>query len=125
MEAEMLALEAAGAVVAFASSDRSESPYPVRQPVFLDLDEAIAAHGPDVTVVYWTSQTLADLEHLERTGRPFALRVDSPDFDIAAAIAIGNCPGCVGIFSGPELGQGFHAELSAALTAWRLQRQQV
>jgi hypothetical protein len=124
IESEMLALEAAGAVVAFAASDPSKSPYPVRQPVLSGLDEAVAAHGPDVIVIYWTSQTLGDLEHLERAGHPFALRVHSAEFDIAAATAIGNCPGCVGIFPGPELDQRFHAELSAALTAWRLQRQQ-
>jgi hypothetical protein len=109
VEAEMRALEAAGAAIAFA---------PFAQAAF---DEAIAAHDPDVIVLYWTAQTLGDLEAVEGTGRPFALRVHSSASDVAAAAGIKDRPGCVGVFCGPELG---YAELSAALTAWRLRRQQ-
>jgi hypothetical protein len=81
IEEEMLALELQGAAVAFSAFQPSISPYPVRQPVFSSLDEAIAAHNPDVLVLYWTSHALGELSRLEGVGRPFALRVHSFDFE--------------------------------------------
>jgi glycosyltransferase involved in cell wall biosynthesis len=103
IEEEMLALEAQGASIAFSSFDRSVSPYPVRQPVFSGgLDEGIAIHNPDVVVVYWTSHALGELEHLERAGRPFALRVHSFDFDVDDVIRVKNHLFCVGVWAFPH-----------------------
>ena len=106
IEEEMLALESAGAQIAFASFGQSVSPYPVRQPVFSTLEAGVAAHDPDVMVIYWTTHALGELEHLARLGRPFALRVHSFDFDIAEIARVANHPCCVGIWAFP-----FHAKL--------------
>ena len=103
IEEEMLALEAQGASIAFSSFDRSISPYPVRQPVFSGgLDEGIAIHNPDVVIVYWTSHALGEFEHLERAGRPFALRVHSFDFDVENVSRIMKHPFCVGAWAFPH-----------------------
>jgi glycosyltransferase involved in cell wall biosynthesis len=101
IEEEMLALEAAGARVAFASFGQSVSPYPVRQPIFSTLEEAVAAQDPDVIVIYWTTHAIGELQHLARLGRPFALRVHSFDFDIADIAQVANHPCCVGIWAFP------------------------
>jgi glycosyltransferase involved in cell wall biosynthesis len=106
IEEEMLALEAAGASIAFASFGESVSPYPVRQPIFPTLEAAIAAHDPDVMVIYWTTHAIGELEHLARLGRPFALRVHSFDFDIADIARVAKHPCCVGIWAFP-----FHAKM--------------
>jgi glycosyltransferase involved in cell wall biosynthesis len=102
IEEEMLALEAQGACVAFSAFERSISPYSVRQAVFSGLEEAIAVHDPDVIVVYWTTHALGELEHLERVGRPFALRVHSFDFDVDEVIRVKNHPCCVGVWAFPH-----------------------
>lgn len=102
IEEEMLALEAEGASIAFAAFDRSVSPYPVRQPVFPDLDEAIAAHDPDVIVVDRASHAAGELAHLARIGRPFALRVHSFDFDVHEVQRLRDHPSCVGIWAFPH-----------------------
>jgi glycosyltransferase involved in cell wall biosynthesis len=101
IEEEMLALEAAGAQIAFASFGESVSPYPVRQPIFPTLEAGIAAHDPDVMVIYWTTHAMGELEHLARLGRPFALRVHSFDFDLADIAQVANHPCCVGIWAFP------------------------
>ena len=106
IEEEMLALEAAGAQIAFASFGQSVSPYPVRQPIYSTLEAAIAAHDPDVMVIYWTTHAIGELDHLARLGRPFALRVHSFDFDLADIAKVANHPCCVGIWAFP-----FHAKL--------------
>jgi hypothetical protein len=103
IEEEMLALEAQGAMVAFASHEGSVSPYPVRQPVFSGgLDEGVALHDPDVVVVYYTSHALGELDHLQRAGRPFALRVHSFDFDIEQVSRVRDHPFCVGVWAFPH-----------------------
>jgi glycosyltransferase involved in cell wall biosynthesis len=103
IEEEMLALEAQGASVAFSSFARSISPYPVRQPVFSGgLDEGIAAYNPDVVMVYWASHAHGELEHLQRAGRPFGLRVHSFDFDVDQVSRIRDHPLCVGVWAFPH-----------------------
>ena len=102
IEEEMLALEAQGASVAFAAFARSAAPYAIRQPVYSGLDEAVAAHDPDVVVVYWTSHALGELEHLGRIGRPFALRVHSFDFNPDDVIRVRDHPCCVGVWAFPH-----------------------
>jgi hypothetical protein len=101
IEEEMLALEAAGAQIAFASFGQSVSPYPIRQPIFSTLEEAVAAQDPDVLVIYWTTHAIGELHHLARLGRPFALRVHSFDFDLADIAQVANHPCCVGIWAFP------------------------
>jgi glycosyltransferase involved in cell wall biosynthesis len=102
IEEEMLSLEAAGASVGFASFSESVSPYPIRQPVYTGLEAGIAAHDPDIIIVYWTSHALGDLENIERAGRPFALRVHSFDFEIDAVTRVSDHPLCVGIWAYPH-----------------------
>ena len=102
IEEEMLALEAAGAQIAFAAFEQSVSPYEIRQPVYGGLDEGIAAHDPDIVFVYWASHALGEIEHLARAGRPFALRVHSFDFDVDAVRHISNHPACVGVWAFPH-----------------------
>jgi hypothetical protein len=70
--------------------------------VYSGLDEAIAAHDPDVIVVYWTSHARHELERLEHVGRPFALRVHSFDFDVGDVTQVRDHPGCVGIWAFPH-----------------------
>ena len=101
IEEEMLALEAAGASIAFASFGQSVSPYPIRQPIFPTLEAAIAAHDPDIMVIYWTTHAIGELEHLARLGRPFALRVHSFDFDPADIARVASHPCCAGIWAFP------------------------
>jgi hypothetical protein len=111
IEEEMLALEAQGASIAFAAFAPSESPYPISQKIYTGLDEGIAAHDPDVVMVYWTSHAIGELDHLSRTGRPFALRVHSFDFDVGAVMRVSQHPGCVGVWTFPhqaELISGAH-----------------
>jgi glycosyltransferase involved in cell wall biosynthesis/uncharacterized coiled-coil protein SlyX len=105
IEEEMLALEAAGASIAFASFGESVSPYPVRQPIYPTLEAAVAAHDPDVMVIYWTTHAIGELTHLARLGRPFALRVHSFDFDLASIAKVASHPCCIGIWAFP-----FHAK---------------
>ena len=102
IEEEMLALETQGASIAFSAFEPSVSPYPVRQSIFSGLDEGVAAHNPDVIVVYWTSHALGELEHLERVGRPFALRVHSFDFGVDQVSRIRDHPYCVGVWAYPH-----------------------
>jgi glycosyltransferase involved in cell wall biosynthesis len=102
IEEEMLALEAQGVSIGFAAHGVSVSPYPVRQPVYTGLDEAVAAHDPDVVVVYWTSHALGELDHLERLGRPFVLRVHSFDFDPTAIERVRNSRCCAGVWAFPH-----------------------
>ena len=52
---------------------------------------------PDVVVVYWATHAAGELANLERTGRPFALRVHSFDFDPEAIAHIQASPLCVGV----------------------------
>ncbi len=129
LETEMLALEAAGAEISFA--------------LFAALDEAVAEQNPDVIIAYAGSLASTERDHLERIGRPFALRAESYDPGTLSD------PCCIGIWAagaepagaepagaepaGAEPGTGvqsltladFHDEISAALVAWRVQRQDV
>jgi glycosyltransferase involved in cell wall biosynthesis len=102
IEEEMLALEAMGAAIAFAAFQQSVSPYPVRQPVYHGLDEAVAAHDPDVIIVYWASHALGELAHIARTGRPFALRVHSFDFNLDDIARLKNHSSCLGVWAFPH-----------------------
>ena len=102
IEEEMLALEAQGASIAFSSFAPSTSPYTVRQPVYSGLDEGIAVHNPDVIMVYWASHAQGELQHLERAGRPFALRVHSFDFDVEQVGRIRDHRLCVGVWAFPH-----------------------
>jgi len=112
IEEEMLALEATGAQIAFVAAEQSVSPYPVRQKVFLTLDEAVAAHDPDLLVLHWTTHAMGVLDNLTRIGRPFALRVHSFDFSIENIAQIANHPFCMGIWAYPHQAEqltGAHA----------------
>jgi len=102
IEEEMLALEAEGAHIAFASHAPSVSPYPIRQTIYSGLDEGVATENPDVLVVYWTSHALGEFDHLDRVGRPFALRVHSFDFDPERVKRVMNHPKCVGVWAFPH-----------------------
>ena len=74
----------------------------MRQPVFSSLDEAIAAHNPDVLVLYWTAHALGELSRLEGVGRPFALRVHSFDFDVEQVSRVRDHPFCIGVWAYPH-----------------------
>lgn len=102
IEEEMLALEAAGAQIAFSSFFESVSPYPLRHPFFTTLEEAVAAQDPDVIVVYWISHALGEMHHLAQIGRPFALRLHSVEFNVADVLRVKNHPCCVGIWAFPH-----------------------
>ncbi len=102
IEEEMLALEANGADIAFAAYQQSVSPYPVRQPIYSGLDEGIAMHNPDVIIVYWASHALGELDHIALSGRPFALRVHSFDFNLADIERLRAHPSCLGIWAFPH-----------------------
>jgi len=98
---EIMALHAQGASVAFAMRDHSVSHDGVRQTVFASYEEAVAAHVPDIVIVYGASHALQVLEELERAARPFALRTRSLDFDIEYVERIKAHPYCVGVWSYP------------------------
>jgi glycosyltransferase involved in cell wall biosynthesis/uncharacterized small protein (DUF1192 family) len=102
IEEEMLALEAAGAQIAFASFAQSVSPYPLQHRFFSTLEEAVAAQDPDIIVVYWTTHAIGELDHLARIGRPFALRVHSFDFRFEDVMRVKEHPCCVGIWAFPH-----------------------
>lgn len=102
IEEEMLALEAQGASIAFATHGQSVSPYPIRQPLYQDLVQGVIEHDPDVIVVYWASHALGALRQLEQAGRPFVLRVHSFDFDPDLIARIRSSPFCAGVWAFPQ-----------------------
>ena len=112
IEEEMLALEAAGAQIAFVSVEQSVAPYPLRHKLYATLDAAAAAHDPDILVLHWATHAIGVLDDITRIGRPFALRVHSFDFSIENIARVASHPFCVGIWAYPhqvELLTGAHA----------------
>lgn len=99
---EMTALERNGARIAFNSVQVPVAPLPVEQPVTQDLLAAVQGFDPDVLVVYWATHAAGEVAHLERVGRPFAVRVHSFDFDPEAIAALQAHPLCVGVWAYPD-----------------------
>ena len=98
---EMSALAAQGASIAFASAQTSVSPFPLAEPVFADLPQAVLDCNPDLLFLYWADHAVAVLDTVERIGRPFALRPHSFDaMDDVHKVAAH--PLCLGVWAYPE-----------------------
>jgi glycosyltransferase involved in cell wall biosynthesis len=98
---EMRALAANGASIGFTAARKSISPYPIEEPVWSNLKEAIEVHDPDLIFMYWVTHVGHELPLLENLGRPFALRVHSFDFDVEAIRQLQEHPLCAGVWAYP------------------------
>ena len=99
---EMSALEAQGARIGFSAAQHSISPFPIEQPLWHDLDEAVAALDPDLIVLYWATHAAGELASIERTDRPFAVRVHSFDFDPELIDRLRAHPASIGVWAFPH-----------------------
>lgn len=112
---EMQALSDAGMPLAWCTFDPIDSPVPLRQPWYLDLDRAVAEFNPELLFLYWANFAHQELERLEQLGRPFALRTHSFDFDPALIETVRTHPLCIGVWSYPHLADGVGAHALPSL----------
>jgi glycosyltransferase involved in cell wall biosynthesis len=99
---EMHALADNGSTLAWCTERLSTSPVPLTEPLYTDLDEAVAGFRPDVLFLYWTTFAGERLDVLSRVGLPFGVRVHSFDFDLDAIARVRSHPLCVGVWSYPH-----------------------
>ncbi len=98
-ELEALALN--GAELALYRNSPSIAPMPVKRPLYMDLDAAIAEFRPDLLFLHWANFAASMLPIVEATGLPWALRVHSFDYDRGTVAALLEHPNCVGVWAYP------------------------
>lgn len=100
--AEMRALTDNGAALAWCMDHWTPSPVRVDEPMYTDLDTAVAEFDPDLLFLFWATFADDRLDVLSRIGRPFAVRVHSFDFDVDSAERVRAHPLCVGMWAYPH-----------------------
>ena len=118
---ELAALTRHGAQLAYCRVLGSPAPVPVNEPVYTDLDHAVADFEPDVLFLHWATHARDSLHEIERLGLPFGLRVHSFDYDPALIATLRDHPQCIGVWTYPTLDvTGAHALAPLLTSADRL-----
>lgn len=100
---ELHALELLGAELAWCRlTPAVPAPMPVAQPLYLDLEEAVADFRPDVLVLHWATFAHDQRERLARLGVPYGVRVHSFDFDPRLVADLLADPLCAGVWRYPS-----------------------
>jgi glycosyltransferase involved in cell wall biosynthesis len=99
---EMHALSDNGIALAWMTEQLTPSPVRLDEPLYTDLDEAVAEFAPDVLFLYWATFASERSDVLTRIGLPFAVRVHSFDFDPTLVERVRSHPLCIGVWTYPH-----------------------
>jgi glycosyltransferase involved in cell wall biosynthesis len=102
IEDELEALAEHGADLAFVRAAIPPSEPPVDRPVYMGLPAALREYEPDLLFLHWLTWADQQLEAIEATGLPFAVRVHSFDFDVDVAERVASSPSCIGMWAYPH-----------------------